>query len=75
MNGTINTSTKTCGLIGYPIGHSVSPLIHNSLAEIYGQNLVYVPLQTQPGKLSAAIAGADGYAAKMEKNSEPHWQR
>lgn len=61
MNGTINTSTKTCGLIGYPIGHSVSPLIHNSLAEIYGQNLVYVPLQTQPGKLSAAIAGADAF--------------
>ena len=47
----INTKTKVCGLIGYPVGHSVSPVIHNSLAEIYGQNRVDVPLQVEPGKL------------------------
>lgn len=57
----IDAKTKVCGLIGYPVGHSVSPLIHNSLAKIYGQNLAYVPLQVMPGKLEAAITGADAF--------------
>ena len=57
----INGKTKVCGLIGYPIGHTMSPVIHNNLAEIYGHNLVYVPLQVEQGKLKAAIKGADAY--------------
>ena len=55
---TIDSNTKICGLIGYPIGHSVSPAIHNTLAEALGQNLLYVPLQVEPGKLEDAIKGA-----------------
>lgn len=57
----IDAKTKVCGLIGYPVGHSVSPVIHNNLAEIYGQNLVYVPLQVAPGKLRQAIEGAEAF--------------
>lgn len=57
----INAKTKVCGLIGWPVGHSVSPVIHNSLAEIYDRNLVYVPLPVEPGKLQAAIAGAEAF--------------
>lgn len=57
----IDTKTKVCGLIGYPVGHSVSPVIHNNLAEIYGQNLVYVPLQVEPGNLGAAVKGAEAF--------------
>lgn len=58
---TIDAATKVCGLIGYPVGHSVSPVIHNTLAELYGKNLVYVPLPVEPGKLGSAIAGADAF--------------
>lgn len=57
----IDARTKVCGLIGYPVGHSVSPVIHNSLAELYGRNLVYVPLPVKPGKLRQAIEGADAF--------------
>lgn len=57
----IDAKTEVCGLIGYPVGHSVSPVIHNNLAEIYGQNLVYVPLPVKPGKLGSAIAGAEAF--------------
>lgn len=57
----IDAKTKVCGLIGCPVGHSVSPVIHNNLAEIYGQNLVYVPLQVAPGKLKQAIEGAEAF--------------
>lgn len=54
----IDTSTRVCGLLGYPIGHSISPLIHNELASRYQNNLVYIPLQVEPGKLQMAIEGA-----------------
>lgn len=57
----INAKTKVCGLIGYPVGHSVSPVIHNSLAQLYDRNLVYVPLPVEPGKLRQAIEGADAF--------------
>ena len=58
---TIDAKTKVCGLIGYPVGHSVSPVIHNNLAEMYGHNLVYVPLPVEPGKLKSAIEGAEAF--------------
>ncbi len=58
---TIGAGTKVCGLIGYPVGHSVSPVIHNNLAEEYGHDLVYVPLQVEPGKLKEAVAGAEAF--------------
>ena len=61
MKNRINAKTKVCGLIGYPVGHSVSPVIHNSLAEMYDRNLVYVPLPVEPGKLREAIAGAEAF--------------
>lgn len=57
----IDAKTKVCGLIGHPVGHSVSPVIHNNLAELYGRNLVYVPLPVKPGKLKEAIAGAEAF--------------
>ena len=39
----INGRTRTCGLIGNPVEHTLSPVIHNTLAQRFGHNLVYVP--------------------------------
>lgn len=50
--------TKTCGLIGNPVEHSVSPVIHNNLAEATDYNLVYVPLHVETGRLEQAVKGA-----------------
>lgn len=57
----IDAKTKVCGLIGYPVGHSISPVIHNDLAALYGHNLVYVPLAVSPGNLKKAIDGAEAF--------------
>ena len=40
----INGTTRVCGLIGNPVAHSISPVIHNRLAGLRGDNLVYAPL-------------------------------
>lgn len=53
----INGLTKTCGLIGNPVEHTLSPVIHNTLAEITDKNLVYVPFHVKQG-LGEAVKGA-----------------
>lgn len=54
----INGHTRTCGLIGNPVEHTLSPVIHNTLAELTGENLVYVPFHVSDGQVEAAVKGA-----------------
>lgn len=54
----IDGKTKICGLIGNPVEHTLSPLIHNLLAEKQGNNEVYLPFPVERGKLEEAITGA-----------------
>ena len=46
----IDGKTRTLGLLGDPVEHTMSPLIHNTLSETLGLNNVYVPclLYTSP---------------------------
>ncbi|MCR5753348.1 MAG: shikimate dehydrogenase [Acetatifactor sp.] len=55
----VNGFTRTCGLIGNPVEHTLSPVIHNTLAQKLGVNLTYVPFHVETGKLSHAVSGAD----------------
>ncbi len=53
-----NGETRTCGVIGNPIEHTLSPLLQNYLAEETGTNMVYVPFHVEPGNLEDAVKGA-----------------
>lgn len=55
----INGKTRICGLIGNPVEHTLSPMIHNTLAELLGHNLVYVPFPVKAGQVAQAVSGAD----------------
>lgn len=55
----ITGQTRTCGLLGNPVEHTLSPVIHNTLAQRLGHNLVYVPFLVQPDKLDEAVKGAE----------------
>lgn len=54
----IDGKTRTCGLIGNPVEHTLSPVIHNTLAQKLGQNLVYVPFHVKEGLAGEAVRGA-----------------
>ncbi|MDD2972805.1 MAG: shikimate dehydrogenase [Lachnospiraceae bacterium] len=54
----INGKTRVCGLMGYPVAHTLSPIIHNTLAEKMNLNMVYVPFPVAPEQVNHAIAGA-----------------
>lgn len=54
----IDGKTRTCGLIGNPVEHTLSPLIHNNLAQMTGKNMVYVPFLVQNDNVEEAVKGA-----------------
>lgn len=54
----IDGYTRTCGLIGNPVEHTMSPVIHNTLSERLGENLVYVPFHVPTGQVKEAVEGA-----------------
>ena len=54
----INGYTRICGVMGNPVEHTMSPAIHNTLAEATGENLVYVPFHVPTGHVKEAVEGA-----------------
>lgn len=56
----IDGKTRTCGIIGNPVEHTMSPVIHNTLSELMGINMAYVPFHVENGQLEAAVKGAYG---------------
>ena len=52
----INGKTKILGVIGDPIEHTLSPIIHNTLSRIKGINAVYVPIHVEEN-IAAAVKG------------------
>ncbi len=56
----INGKTKVYGIIGDPVEHTLSPLIHGIAADALGIDMVYVPFHVAAGCLEAALKGAYG---------------
>lgn len=54
---TIGGATRVACVIGDPVEHSRSPLMHNAAAEALGLDRVYVALRVAPAELEAAIRG------------------
>ncbi len=54
----IDGYTRTCGLIGNPVEHTMSPAIHNTLAQCLGDNLAYLPFHVEAGLVGDAVRGA-----------------
>lgn len=66
--------TKVCGVMGYPVEHSMSPLMHNFYAEQTGTDLTYVPFKVMPEHLGEAVRGAYGLNIQGLNVTVPHKQ-
>lgn len=53
----ITGKTKLLGVIGDPVGHSLSPVMHNAALRHLGLDYVYLPFPVKRGELERAIAG------------------
>jgi shikimate dehydrogenase len=45
------------GVIGWPVSHSRSPLMHNHWLQVNGLKGAYLPLAVEPGRVEAALRG------------------
>lgn len=54
----INGHTRLIGLIGNPVEHTLSPVIHNGISRIMDINSVYVPFKVEENGIGDAIRGA-----------------
>lgn len=68
----MNAKTKLCCLIGRPVEHSISPLIHNTLAEKLNINMVYTAFCVESDDVSAAVNGAKALGILGMNVTVPH---
>ncbi|WP_026736682.1 shikimate dehydrogenase [Fischerella sp. PCC 9605] len=57
MQQLITGKTKLLGVIGHPVEHSLSPVMHNAAIAHLGLDYIYLPFPIKPEDLQAAIAG------------------
>ncbi|MET3526621.1 shikimate dehydrogenase [Phenylobacterium koreense] len=50
---SITGATRVAGVVGLPITHSMSPILHNAWLAAAGIDGIYAPFSTQPGRFRA----------------------
>ncbi|GAB4141617.1 MAG: shikimate dehydrogenase [Cyanobacteria bacterium J069] len=70
----ITGTTKLLGVIGHPIAHSLSPVMHNAAIAHLGADYVYLPLPVKPEDLPQAIAGFAAIGLRGFNVTIPHKQ-
>jgi len=53
----ISGRTRVCGVIGDPIAHTMSPLMHNAAFSELGIDYIYLPFRVAREEIGGAIAG------------------
>lgn len=57
LNTTISGKTRLLCLLGSPVAHSKSPLMHNEACQLLGLDYAYLAFDVKEAALSAAVAG------------------
>jgi shikimate dehydrogenase len=68
----ISGRTRLLALIGQPVGHSLSPAMHNAAFAEDGLDFVYVCLDVDPEYLSAAVLGLKALKFRGFNVTMPH---
>lgn len=70
----ITGTTKLLGVIGHPVEHSLSPIMHNAALREMELNYVYLPFAIAPDNLKVAIAGFSAIGIQGFNITIPHKQ-
>ncbi|MBI5213149.1 MAG: shikimate dehydrogenase, partial [Nitrospirae bacterium] len=68
----ISGKTKVVGLLGWPVGHSLSPAMHNAAFEHLKLDYCYVTFPVMPDLLSDAVKGIKGLGLGGANVTVPH---
>jgi len=69
---SINAKTAIFGVLGDPIGHSWSPLLHNAAFKRMGLNAVYLPLRVPPEEFEATLKAYESLGLRGYSVTIPH---
>jgi len=64
--------TRICGIIGDPIEHTMSPVMHNAVFKKLGLDYVYVPFRVEQEELGKAIEGMKALNMRGLNVTIPH---
>lgn len=70
----ISGSTRVVGVIGWPVSHSRSPVMHNAAFAALGLDWAYVPLPVEPGRVGDALRGLRALGFRGANVTVPHKQ-
>lgn len=70
----IDGHTQLVGVIGWPVEHSLSPIMHNAAFDVFGLNWRYVPLPVRPGEVEQAVKGLAALGFRGANVTVPHKQ-
>jgi shikimate dehydrogenase len=68
----ISGKTKICGLIGDPVAHTMSPVMHNAAFTELALDYVYLPFRVSPEDLPRAVSGLKALNAIGFNVTIPH---
>ncbi len=68
----ITAATRVAGVIGSPVRHSLSPVIHNAAFAAGGLDWVFVAFEVVPGAAEAALAGMRAFGVAGLSVTMPH---
>ncbi len=69
---TIGGATRTVGVIGWPVDHSLSPTIHNAAFAALEMDWVYVSLPVPPDSIEEAVRGLGALGFVGANVTMPH---
>lgn len=71
----INGKTEIYGVIGYPVKHTFSPMMHNAAFRSLGMNAVYLPFEVKPKDLKSAISSMRSLGVRGLNVTVPHKEK
>jgi 3-dehydroquinate dehydratase/shikimate dehydrogenase len=69
---TLNAQTQVYGVVGDPISHSLSPLVHNAAYQHLGLNCVYLPFRVPRSDLAGFLGEFDKLPVRGYSLTIPH---
>ncbi len=72
MKDSYHLNTKLTGLLGHPIKHSYSPLIHNVAFQLKGLDYIFLPFDVPTSNLKSALKGMVALGIKGFNITIPH---